>query len=270
MKKRVLNIINLFVISFCMVSCLEHDLDSLPAYDMAEIEDFDFEYRWVQKDTIKSDGKVIDIRDQVHVETLDASFDVDTNTNVISTTVSPSGNFPNFVIETISLKKLWGYAKISIASSIDPVGDSPVLGKPQDYSNGAKYKVTAANGQVKEWTLDVKYEAKYSYKSSGTFDHPSGGLRSFNLGKVFSVVGDNEFQTAHSDLGQHGYKIKIKLNSDNSVVVTQTDANGNEIGEMVPGLDNSYDSNNKTYTLNYRYMGSGGYRVVSEKLVYSK
>lgn len=105
-----------------------------------------------------------------------------------------------------------------------------------------------------------------NYASTGTFTHPTSGARNFTSPKTLVAVDDQTCETDHSDLGTNGYKIRLKINADNSVTVTQF-SSGTEIGEPVPDAINAFDPVTKTFSLNYRYSGSGGYRVVSETLV---
>ncbi|BDD10529.1 hypothetical protein FUAX_29610 [Fulvitalea axinellae] len=105
------------------------------------------------------------------------------------------------------------------------------------------------------------------YTGSGTFDHPSNGAREFSQEKLLQPVDDKTVMANHSDLGQHGYRIKLVVAEDNSVTVTQYNGDGNEIGEMVSDAENSYNPETKTFTLNYRYEGDGGFRVISETIV---
>ncbi len=106
------------------------------------------------------------------------------------------------------------------------------------------------------------YEGNYA--STGRFEHPTAP-RDLALDKYMTTVNTNTITGPHSDLGGSGYTIEVKINTDNTCVVSQF-ANGAPLGEMTPGAINKYDPTTKTFTLNYRYSGSNGWRTISETL----
>lgn len=248
-------------------SCIDWGLEELPAYDEAEITDFDLEYRYV---TTNANGV-----EQLAVVTLGADVVISEDDATITVTPSipaPSGSFTQEERRKVSLESIVAYAKLSPAAKIVPLDGAPKLGIPGNFSEVRRYKVVAADKKTsKEWTVIInslpvinRYEG--AYQSVGSFDHPSAGLRNFDYEKWLSTIDESTVETIHSDLGGAGYKMRIKINGDNSVDVMQYAGDGSEIGEVVPGMDNKYDPTTKTFTLNYRYMGGGGYRVISETL----
>ncbi|TKG94980.1 DUF4361 domain-containing protein [Puteibacter caeruleilacunae] len=256
----------LFFATITMTSCIDAGLDDLPIYDEAEITDFDLEHRYV---TTNANGV-----ERMTVVTLNADVEISEETNTVTVTASipaPTTQFTQDERRKITLESITAYAKVSPAAKMEPIDGAPVLGKPGDFSVERSYRVTAADGKTsKVWTIKINplpvinnYEG--SYTSAGRFVHPNGP-RDFEGDKYLSSVDATTISTTHSDLGAHGYKINVTVNSDNTVVVTQFNGDGTEIGEMVPGEENSYNPSSKTFTLNYRYSGGGGYRVISETL----
>ena len=51
------------------------------------------------------------------------------------------------------LSNLWVYVSISDAATVAPLDNSPVLGKPGDFSSDRTYRVTAADGTHEDYVL---------------------------------------------------------------------------------------------------------------------
>lgn len=56
-------------------------------------------------------------------------------------------------IKETGLTRLWVNVSISDAATIVPLGNSPVLGKPGDFTKDCTYKVIAADGSSREYVL---------------------------------------------------------------------------------------------------------------------
>lgn len=150
--KTLFKISLLFVLSaFMFSSCLKLGLDALPAYSDAEIMSFKFEYRWYDETVglgrmyvqeLKVSNLVIDS------ETAGISLDL---------TVPPvSESFPESERNKVGLGNIVGYCDISTAATIAPVDNAPVLGVLGDWSSkDFMYKVTAADGTEKVWSLHI-------------------------------------------------------------------------------------------------------------------
>lgn len=69
-----------------------------------------------------------------------------------------SNSFPQSVKESVTLDNLYLIAIISPAAKIQPVDDAPTLGLPAKWelNHEYKYKVTAANGNSKTYTLVIE------------------------------------------------------------------------------------------------------------------
>jgi len=253
------------VLALLTSSCIGWGLDELPVYEEAEITDFDLEHRYIQQN--------VNGVEYLAVKTLSSDVVISAEDATITVTPSipaPTENFTQEERRKITLENIVAYAKLSPAAKMEPLEGAPQLGIPGDFSSQRKYKVTAADGITsKIWTVTINslpvinaYEG--AYQSDGTFDHPSGGMRNFSYEKWLSSIDESTVETIHSDLGDAGYKMRLKIKGDNTVEVTQYSGDGSVIGEMVPGLDNKYDPVGNKFTLNYRYMGGGGYRVITE------
>lgn len=143
--------ISLFcAISMAFSSCLEAGLEELPSFEEADINNFRFEYRW-----INAEGNY----PQLNVEGIDTKLSIDVEAGTIACVLTvPAANqdFPEAIRNQVSLTSLAGFADISTAATIRPIEGSPKLGEIADFSAGPyQYEITAANGSKKIWTLEI-------------------------------------------------------------------------------------------------------------------
>lgn len=136
----------------CLSSCLTAGLDDdLPVYTEAEVTAFNFEYRWAIQEGIS---------EKMQVKTLTTKTLINNDEGLIECTITvpkASGTFTDEVRSQVSLSNIVGYATISTAASIAPIGSAPVLGKVGDFSQSdLVYEVTAAdNKNKKQWRLVI-------------------------------------------------------------------------------------------------------------------
>ncbi|MGV8092167.1 MAG: BT_3044 domain-containing protein [Mangrovibacterium sp.] len=266
MKNKIV-ILSCLVWAIISTSCLKNDLPEIIESSLNTITAVNFQYRYVDTTYVAPGTPSADTLITVKMVTLNTSIRT-SNDTIYCTPTFPS-TFPSAQKVNVTLKHIWAYVTIPDAAVIESVDNAPKLGTPGDYSSPTSYKVTAANGDPKVFVIAVKPLPAVNkweglYHSTGYFDHPSSP-RALDLDKYYSSVDANTITGDHSDLGSSGYTVTIKINADNSCIVTQY-ASGSVIGEMTPGEVNKYDPATKTFTLHYRYSGSGGYRTISETL----
>ena len=104
------------------------------------------------------------------------------------------------------------------------------------------------------------------YKASGTFNHPTSGIRKINVTKKLTGVEENVLSTSVGDLDITQGTLLLTINYDNTVTVIGSISATQPIFQSGPNL---YDPVNKVFTLNYSYEGSGGTRIISETLTIS-
>ncbi|MDR3269285.1 MAG: hypothetical protein LBT83_09490 [Tannerella sp.] len=137
-----------------LTSCLTAGLEDLPAFEEAEITDVRFEFRYKDASAPWIDGepmvRIVNLTTQNRV--------IDTNAATITCALqvpAAADAFTEAVRGQVSLASLAGKFNLSTAAVIAPVEGAPVLGIPGDFSGPRKYKVTAADGTTKTWTVHV-------------------------------------------------------------------------------------------------------------------
>ncbi|RYF75075.1 MAG: DUF1735 domain-containing protein [Cytophagaceae bacterium] len=121
----------------------------------------------------------------------------------------------------------------------------------------------SSNFGYKIISLKLKNQYDGTYASRGTFTHPVNGPRAINEEKTLETIDLTTVQTNFADLGSSGWLMQLKINADNTVTLTPKGAASTATIQF--GV-NKYDPATRTYTLNYRYAGAGGDRVVNETL----
>lgn len=121
----------------------------------------------------------------------------------------------------------------------------------------------SSNFGYKIISLKLKNQYDGNYAAKGTFTHPVNGPRAINEEKTLQTIDLSTVQTNFADLGGSGWLMQLKVNADNTVTLTPKGAASTATVQF--GV-NKYDPATKTYTLNYKYAGSGGDRVINETL----
>ena len=130
-------------------SCLKAGLDDLETYDLNEITNVRFEYRWWDE-----------TNNQMRVMEMSVSNNIDTTAKeIVSTITVPAATdvFTEEIRNQVSLSTLAINVDASTAARITPVGDAPVMGEfPSDFSaREFTYTVTAGNGDKADWIIRI-------------------------------------------------------------------------------------------------------------------
>ena len=152
MKK--ISILTLLIAAlFCLSSCLRYNLEELPAFSDADISGINsVQYRYF------SDVEKVPITGEQMVKyvTLDYSnTQIDANAATCTFDVAAPSNFPAERLSDLSLNKIVVIVQLSTAARCEPMDGSTPFGVPGDWSKPNKYKITAANGSSKIWTVSV-------------------------------------------------------------------------------------------------------------------
>jgi hypothetical protein len=133
-----------------MVAC---NWEDLPEYDEAEITAVQYYYRWASsaKDPITGEPIVKEVR-------LNTTSTINSENALIETNVTipaASGDFTEEVRSQVSQSNLCAQVSLSAAARLTPVEGSAALGTPDDWTVERKYKVQAADGKTKVWTIKI-------------------------------------------------------------------------------------------------------------------
>ena len=102
------------------------------------------------------------------------------------------------------------------------------------------------------------------YHSSGVFNHPLTGPRNFSMDKAVVRLDERTFETDYADMGQYGYRMKLRILDNNNVLVIPV---GETPSNLEPDGDNTYDPEAQKFDLKTKYEATLGYRNVIETLV---
>ncbi|WP_435314855.1 DUF5018-related domain-containing protein [Cellulophaga fucicola] len=148
--KTIIKYITVLVLCIVNTSCLKSGLEDLPAFSEAEITNFKFEYRWIDESTDNNQLQVIQLQTDAVIVTEDNLV------NCIINVPATNADFTAEVRANVELTNIVGYTDISTAATLAPEGNAPALGKVADFSaDTMQYKVTAADGTSKVWTLVI-------------------------------------------------------------------------------------------------------------------
>lgn len=138
-----------FFIITITTSCLKQDLPDYPLWEDNEITNVFVEYRFESSDDYRDDPIVA-----YKKLTVEQTIDTVESTINIDITVPEAGNeFTEEVRSMVTQDKLWMYVDISTAATIEAINGTPPLGDPVNLINPLHYRVTAANGDVREWVI---------------------------------------------------------------------------------------------------------------------
>ncbi len=143
----------IFVGVLLCTSCLESNLKDLDTYSGNDITSiYGVYYRYYTTEVNAASGEY-----QVKQTSLTVSNTViDTNSGTCTFDVSLPTNFPSDADPSdVSSTNLVVILNISTAAVIEPIGNAPALGTPGDWSKSNQYKITAANGDKKNWTITL-------------------------------------------------------------------------------------------------------------------
>lgn len=152
--KRINKYISSFILALsviCLSSCLKKDLKDYPLFDTNEITLVNVEYRF--NGTQMMNGQpIVAFQKLGVVQTIDK---LNSTINVVITVPAANAQFTAAEKAKVLKSNLWFYMNISTAATITAVEGTAALGDPTDASKPLKYRVTAANGASRIWTVNV-------------------------------------------------------------------------------------------------------------------
>lgn len=142
-------------------SCLKHGLnDNLPKFKDAFITDVFMEYRFEDPAATSGGSPVVRI---VNLQLTGKQFKkredhagAATDSVVFTVTVpAASGAFSTEQRAKVTTGNLVFFSNISTAATMEAVENAPKPGAPGDFSQPRKYKITAADGNARIWTVRI-------------------------------------------------------------------------------------------------------------------
>lgn len=139
-----------------LTSCLKSGLEDLPEFENNAITAVrKVEYRFKGTNTSGVSGEpYLEYVALGHKEQLDK----EAKTVNIQVTVPASDEKAQFTAAKraeCNVQNIAIMVSIETAARLTPIGNSPKLGTPGDWSKPNKYMITAANGDTAEWTITV-------------------------------------------------------------------------------------------------------------------
>lgn len=201
---------------------------------------------------------------QVTVAKSDSALSLFNGNNGTEYISLPDSTF-KIVTPTVTVKAGSRYAPVTVQVFATKIDATQPYGLPIKIVSATAGAVPSANWGYLVLVPKIRNNYEGNYHSSGTFHHPTAGDRSLNADKFLQTVNANTVQTTYADLGGNGYLMQLVINPDNTVTIIPkgaTPATQSQFGTNV------YDPATKTFTLNYKYPGSGGDRVINETLTH--
>lgn len=135
-------------------SCLTANLPDIDTYEGCDIESVSGVYhRYFGTETIPAGGELQVKQHQLTV--VNDSQEIDKEAGTLTFDVAIPTNLPESERGKVKASNLVVILNISTAALIEPIDGAPSLGVPGDWSKTNRYKVTAANGSVKEWSVTL-------------------------------------------------------------------------------------------------------------------
>ncbi|WP_428327771.1 BT_3987 domain-containing protein [Mucilaginibacter sp.] len=135
-----------------------------------------------------------------------------------------------------------------------PVSITDAQGQTISYYRSVLYVISTKN----------KYEGDYTANGSISFPDPTLNRSWTGRDKFLTTVNANTVVAEAADLGGSNYFMNLTVNSDNTVTVVSASGAANKTiqnnGTCV------YDPATRTFTLNYKYIGGTGDRVIAETI----
>lgn len=155
--KKILNILTALMLAVFTSSCLDSNLEDLGLLSGCDITGIETHYRYIdENEKIPASGeyKVKQVRTRAYGRTY--VTDENDPTKGVCTITYTKSYIPASELENFSESNLIVTVDISTAAIIRPIGDSPKLGVPGDWTEDHDYEVIAADGTKKIWTIVVE------------------------------------------------------------------------------------------------------------------
>lgn len=153
--KKYLNIAFVLLAAVLLTSCLKSGLRDLDTYSGNDITGIVGVYhRYYSTDKIPASGEYAVRQTALNV----SNTHIDEEAATCEFDVSIPTNFPaDEDVSNVSAATMVVVLNISTAAVIKPLNGAPALGAPGDWSRPNQYRITAANGDKKTWTITLNF-----------------------------------------------------------------------------------------------------------------
>jgi hypothetical protein len=276
MRNKIFKILSLLAVIFIISSCLKDDIGEDWTADLsgkmyAEVWNAGFQALALQPvpDPVTFKFLVNIATDQPPAQditvTLEINPDAITKYNALKGTDYKLYPYIEILDKTLTIaagtRNAYAHVKVWNANTLNAC-DNYMAPITITSATGGVVPADPLNQGSRLMALPISNPYAGDYKVTGTFNHPTAGIRQINEVKTLSTVNCSTVETSIGDLGGTG--LFIKVNPDNSVTVS---GELSASQPLIPTSPNVYDPKTKTFTLNYYYVGSGGNRVISEVYV---
>jgi hypothetical protein len=166
---------------------------------------------------------------------------------------------PNPVVIKAGTRDAEFKVKITVPTTLDFANEYLL---PIGITNAGDVKISGNLGFVNIGIGGLPNAYEGNYRAVGFFQHPTVP-RAIDQDKSLKSIDKTTCETQFADLG--GYVMWLKVNKDNTVtLIPKAGADG--LSDLQQTGTNIYDPVKKQFTLNYKYVGGNGDRVISEVL----
>jgi hypothetical protein len=198
---------------------------------------------------------------QVTVSVDEAALNAFNTQNGTTFKVLPASSY-QLLTPTVTVKAGSRLAPVSFRLNTTSLSFTDTYAIPFVIKSATNGVVVSSNYGTKILAIVPRNNYEGTYQSTGSFNHPTAGVRAINRTKTLSSIDETTSQTEYADLGGSS-TMWLKINPDNTVTIIPK---GTSAAATVQTGVNTYDPATRTFTLNYRYAGAGGDRIITEKL----
>lgn len=184
------------------------------------------------------------------------------NANGDTYTVLPASLF-QLITPTVTVKAGQRLASVKYQINTSSLKFTDHYALPFQITSASAGVTVSGNYATKVIGVVLRNNYEASYTSTGFFTHPNpASSRAISRQKDLTSIDATTSETEFADLGT-GYLMWLRVNADNTVTVIPK---GSSSATTSSAGVNKYDPTTKTFTLNYKYAGAGGDRVITETL----
>ncbi|WP_455592259.1 DUF5018-related domain-containing protein [Bacteroides sp.] len=139
-----------------LTSCLKSGLENLPEFednDITAVRKVEYRFKGTTSSGVSGEAYLV-YQALGHKEQLDTEAKT-LNIQVTVPKADDASEFTTAKRNECTVNNIAIMVSIETAARLTPIGDSPKLGVPGDWSKPNKYLITAANGNTAEWTITV-------------------------------------------------------------------------------------------------------------------